>query len=109
MNLKYRELQVKIEPHSSSMRYYCIYYRYRKRFNLFNFWKQLVEVHDGFYLNYSQPVMFSDFDAAVAYGEQLKANPSLIDEHYAREDKRYQAALQRSRAEYNSRNRTKIL
>lgn len=99
------ELEVKIEPHSSSMRYYCIYYRYKKRSNLFNFWKQLVEVWDGAYLNYDQPVMFSDFDEAVKYGKELKDNPSLIKEHYDREDKKYQEAKKRRKDEYKSRNK----
>lgn len=103
------ELEIKIEPYSSSMKYYCIYYRFKKKFNLFNIWKQLVEVWDGVYLNYNQPILISDFNDAVEYGKKLKNNPNLIKEHYDKENKKYQDAKKRRNDYYNSRNKTIIL
>lgn len=103
------EVEIKIEPHSSSMSYYCIYYRFKKKFNLFNTWRQLVEVWDGASLSYDQPVLFSNFNDAVEFGKKLKNNPNLIKEHYDREDKRYIDAKKRRNDYYNSRNKTTVL
>jgi hypothetical protein len=103
------ELEIKIEPHSSSMHFYCIYYRYKRKFNLFNSWKQLVEVWDGVNLSYDKPVMFNNFDDAVEYGKKLKDNPNLIGEHYAKENKKYQDSKQRRCDYYNSRNKSIII
>jgi hypothetical protein len=107
--MKRAKVEIKIEPHSNNMSYYCIYYRFKKKFNFFNTWKQLVEVWDGAYLCYDQPVLFSNFDNAVKYGEQLKKNPNLIKEHYKKEDKKYQDAEKRRSDYYNSRNKTVVL
>lgn len=103
------ELEIKIEPHSSTMKNYCIFYRYKKKFNLFNCWKRLVKVADNPYLRYDQPVMFFNFDYAVTYGKRLKNNPNLIKEHYQKEDKKYQEALKRRNDYYKSRNKSIII
>lgn len=103
------EVEIKIEPHSSSMSYYCIFYRFKKKFNLFNTWKRLDEVWDGGCLNNDHPVLISDFDDAVKFGERLKNNPNLIKEHNDIEDKKYRDAKKRRDDYYNSRNKTTVL
>lgn len=101
-----REIEVKVEPHGSSMNYYCIYYRYKKRFNFLNCWKRLVEVWDGASLTYDQPVMFEDFDYTVRYAKKLKENPELIKEHYIIEDEKYKKAKKRRGQYYQERNKS---
>lgn len=103
------ELEIKIEPHSESMRFYCIYYRYKKKYNPFNFWKQLVCVWDGAYLRYNQPVLFSDFNTAVEFGKSLQRDPNSIKKHYQKEDQKYKQAKKRRDQYYNSRNKTIVI
>lgn len=100
MKRQNEKIEVKVEPHSSSLRFYVIRYRPLKRFNLFNFWRTLVEVWDGASLNYSQPVMFEKFEHAVEYAKRIKDDPSLIDKHYEEQDKIYEKARER-RIKYN--------
>ena len=100
------EIEVKVEPHGSSMKYYCILYRPKKRFNFFNWWRTLVSVWDGASLSFDQPVMFSNFDDAVEYAKKLKDNPELIEQHYDRERKRYAEARDRRNKYYNNRNKS---
>lgn len=103
------EIEIKIEPHGYSMKYYCIYFRVKKKFNLFNSWNRLVRVWDGDSLHYDQPVLISNFDDAVKYGTQFVNNPNLINEHYDREDKKYYDAIKRRNDYYISRNKTAII
>lgn len=103
-----KEIEIKIEPYSSSMAYYCIYYRYKKKFNIFNFWKQLEHVYDGVEISYN-PMLFSIFDDAVEYGEKLKKDPSLIKEHYVEQYNIYQEALKRKNEYIKSRNKSTII
>lgn len=100
------EIEVRVEPHSSSMKYYQILWRKKKKFNLFNFWEVLVEVWDGACLNYSQPVMFGNLEDGIEYAKKLKSNPNLIEEHYKKQDKIYSDAKERREKEYESRNKT---
>lgn len=102
-------LEIKVKPHSCSMAYYCIYYRYKQKFNWFNIWKKLICVYDGANLYYDQPVLFSNFDDAVKFGKTLKDNPNLIKEHYQREDEKYEKALKQRNAYRNTRNKSKLL
>ncbi len=99
-----KEIEVKVEP-SISRNYYKIYFRQKKRFNLFNFWKPMVIVWDGASLNYDQPIMYRDFDQAVKFAKELKANPELIQEHYEQQDKIYAESIKKRKEKYNSRNR----
>lgn len=103
------KLEIKIEPNSDSLLYYSIYYRPKRRFNLFNPWNQLVEVWDGANLSYDQPVLFDNFDKAVEYGNQLKSNPKLIKEHYDREDKKYNESKKKRDEYYDTRNKKTII
>ena len=104
-----KELEIKVVPHSDSMKFYCFYYRFKKKFNLFNSFKQLVEVYDGANLSYDQPVMYSNFEDAVEYAKKLKENPALIDEHYKKQDEIYQQALKRKENYRKERDKSIII
>lgn len=104
-----KEIEVKIQPHSSSLQYYCVYWRKKKRFNLFNAWNRMVSVFDGVYLTYDQPLMFDRFEDACNYGERIKKNPDLITEHYLNEDNKYKLALERRSKRTIERDKTEIL
>lgn len=106
MALLNKELKVKVELHSSSGAYYGIYY---KRPGWFKSWYTLVEVWDGASLSYDQPVLFSEFEAAVEFAKKLKENPELIDKHYERQDEIYKKALQRRNAEWERKNKAIII
>lgn len=106
---KKKEIEVKVEPHSSSLNYYCIYYRKKRKINIFNFWNRMVEVYDGASLSYRQPVMFQNFYFAVEYAKKLKENPHLIEEHYKKEDEKYEKCLKEREYRYNKRNKSIIL
>lgn len=104
---KHKEIEVKVSPNSSSLAYYKIEWRYkRKRFNFLNPWKTIVEVWDGAYLNYDQPVLFQSFEGAVEYANKIKKDPSLIDKHYEEQDKIYNDAKERRLKERAERNRS---
>lgn len=100
------KIEVLVEPHGTSMKYYCIKYRPKKRFNLFNPWRMLVQVWNGSSVTYDQPVLISNFDYACEYAESLKNNPLLINQHYEREDKRYKKACEAREKELKERKRT---
>lgn len=108
MEITVKEIEVKIEPHSNSLDYYCVYWRKKKRFNLFNCWSRMVSVYDGAQLTYDQPLMFSRFEDACNYGERIKKNPNLITEHYLIEDKKYKLALERRKKRSDERNKIVI-
>lgn len=103
------EIEVKVSPHSYSMHYYQIHWRKKKRFNLFNFWKRMVTVWNGATLTYDQPVLYSNFDDAIAYASRLKANPKLIEEHYKKQAEIYKNAKEERQKNDRDRNKTKIL
>lgn len=106
---KQLELEVRIEPYTSSMQYYCIYYRWKKKINLFNTWRLLIQVWNGAYITYGHPVLFPNFDYAVEYGKTLKSNPKLIEEHYKKQDQIYEEALNKRNDYYDSRNKSTTL
>jgi len=101
-----KEIEVRVEPNSSSLRFYKIHYRPKKRFNLFNTWRTLVEVWDGANLSFDQPVLFDKFETAVEFAKKLKEDPTLIDQHYERENARYEKSQERRRKEREGRNKS---
>jgi len=101
-----KEIKLMVTPYGESMKYYCIQY---KRKGFFTPWLTLVKVHDGAYLTYDQPILYPNFDDAVKHAERLKANPSLIDEHYEEQNKIYREAKQRRDNHIQERNKTKII
>lgn len=104
-----KEIEVKVEPHTSQCNYYCIYYRTKRKINIFNFWNLLVEVWNGAYLSYNHPVLIRCFDDAVKYAKQLKENPELINKHYKEQDELYDKLKKEREDKYNERNKTLIL
>lgn len=102
------EIEVKIEPHSYTLRHYCLYWRKKKRFNLFNIWNRLECVYDGVHLVNDQPVLFENFDEACNVGEKFKNNPNLITEHYQRENEKYNNSLAARNKRAKERNKTVI-
>lgn len=101
-----KEIEVRITPHGTSMRYYQIHWRVKKKFNLFNFWKQIVTVWNGAELSYDQPLLYSHFNDAVAYAKKIKENPALITEHYKEQDKIYKKAKEDRDKYHNTRNKS---
>jgi hypothetical protein len=90
-DMKYegKEIEVLVEPFSTSN--YVIYYRVKKRFNLFNPWQRhnytwtlSVEHFDR-----SQPYLYNSFEEAVSAAERLKADPQWIDSHTIVQDMKY--------------------
>ena len=69
-------------------------------------WNMLVSVWDGVYLSYDQPVMFDSFDFVVQYAKRLKENPHLIEEHYKKEDEKYEKSLKEREDRRNKRNKS---
>lgn len=78
---KGKEIQVKVEPFSHD--HYCIFYREKKKFNLFNFWKQYCYTWSfgfrGTSFDPNQPHLFDKFEDALSVANRLKNNPELID------------------------------
>jgi hypothetical protein len=108
------EIELKVTPHSNSMRYYQIHWRVKKKpgmgklfLQLIEGWNQLVCVWDGAALTNDQPVLFENFDEAVSYAEKLKANPELLEEHNQKQDEIYRAAKERRNKSYSDRNKSR--
>lgn len=106
MALKNKKIKVKVELHSSTSDFYCIYYKEDKWWKE---WRQLVGVWDGLYLEYDQTVLFSNFDEAVEYAKKLKENPELIDKHYEKQDKIYEESLRKRNEKWKRKNKSIIL
>lgn len=104
-----KEIEIKVEPHSSSMKYYVIRYRPKMKINWFNYWRTLVEVWDGASLSFDQPVMYDSFDDAISIAKKFKENPSLIDKHYKNEREKYMQSKKRRDDYYKSRNKTQVI
>ncbi len=103
-----KKVEFKVEPFSSRMTHYAIYYREKKRFNLFNSWKRYdytwtlsVEFFDP-----QQPHLFERFDSAVAEAERLKANPSLIDKNEEKRIQKYRECQKSLKAHMKERNKS---
>jgi hypothetical protein len=95
---KGKEVQVRVEPFSS--RNYCIYYREKKWFNLFNFWERYCYTW-SFSFNPNQPYLFDTFDKALEEAKRLKSNPELIDKNNEKRWKKYNELLNQDREERN--------
>ena len=108
--MKTKEIQVKVSPHSSSLAYYTIEWRRKRKYlNFLNPWKLMVEVHwsgGSCSVSYSQPVLFPNPGSAVEYANKLKKDPSLIDKHYEVQDKIYIRKKQERLEFLTNRNRT---
>ena len=92
---KGKEVEVRVEPFSSD--HYCISYREKKRFNLFNFWKPYCYTWSIGLKSPSfdphQPYLFEKFESALKEAQRLKSNPGLIDENNERRWKKYNDLL----------------
>jgi len=95
-DMKYggKEIEVLVEPFST--RNYVVYYRVKKRFNLFNFWQRHEYVWtlsvDSF--DRHQPYLYDSFEEAVRVAERLKADPGSIDTHIERERAKYEKCVE---------------
>lgn len=99
---KGKEVQVRVEPFSS--RSYCICYREKKRFSLFNFWERYCYTWSspfGSSFNPNQPHLFDTFDKALEEAKRLKSNPGLIDKNNEKRWKKYNELLNLNREERN--------
>ena len=100
-------VEVKVEPYSHTLKYYCIKYRYSwKYLNFLNPYRTLVEVWDGACLDYEQPVLFDNFNEAIKFAKYVKKNPNYIKEHYRKQDKIFKDELKRRKQNRNNRNKS---
>lgn len=94
-----KEIQLLVKPFNGYLQNYVIYYRIKKRFNLFNPWKRYEYTWhmsvDHFDRN--QPYLYENFDHAHQEASLLKSDPTLIDINNEREDAKYRECLR----EYN--------
>lgn len=100
---KEKEVQIRVEPFSSR-KYYCIYYREKKWFNLFNSWERYCYTWSspfGSSFNPYQPHLFNTFDKALEEAKRLKSNPELIDKNNEKRWKKYNELLNQDREERN--------
>ena len=97
------EVQVRVEPFSS--RSYCIYYREKKWFNLFNSWERYCYTWSSSFKGPSfspnQPYLFDTFDKVLEEAKRLKSNPELIDKNNEKRWKKYNELLNQDREEIN--------
>lgn len=105
---KGKEIQVKVEPFSHD--HYCIFYREKKKFNMFNFWKQYcytfsIGLKSPFF-DPNQPHLFEEFESALKTAQRLKSNPELIDENNERRWKKYNDLLNQDKKYRKDRNRS---
>ena len=79
----YSGRKVEVEVRLFSDKYYAIYYREKKRFNLFNRWERYSYTFycPGVSIDFNQPRLYENFDEAVEIAKSLKSNPSLIDKN----------------------------
>jgi hypothetical protein len=100
---KGKEVQVRVEPFSS--RSYCIYYREKKWFNLFNSWERYCYTWSSSFKGPSfspnQPYLFDTFDKVLEEAKRLKSNPELIDKNNEKRWKKYNELLNQDREERN--------
>ena len=95
-DMKYegKEIEVLVTPFST--RNYVIYYRVKKRFNLFNPWQRHEYVWtlsvDSF--DRHQPYLYDSFEEAVTVAERLKADPGSIDTHIERQRAKYEKCVE---------------
>ena len=100
---KGKEVQVRVEPFSSD--HYCIYYREKKWFNLFNFWEKYCYTFSiglkSPSFDPNQPHLFGEFESALATAKRLKGNPELIDENNEMRWKKYNGLLNQDKKDRN--------
>jgi hypothetical protein len=93
-----KEIEVLVEPFSTSN--YVIYYRVKKRFNLFNPWQRHEYVWtlsvDSF--DRHQPYLYDSFEEAVRVAERLKGDPEWIDSHTIIQDMKYEKCVEEYKA-----------
>lgn len=82
--VKTNDIKLKVTRYGS--RAYCIYYKSNKWWKP---WTMICQVYGYAPPDYTQPVLFFNYDEAVKYAKELKKNPILIDEHYDYWDKEY--------------------
>lgn len=103
------QIEVRVSPHSESLKYYQIHWRKKKRFNLFNYWKG---IYCFIYLSspeLDQPLLFSNFNKAVEYAMKIKENPDLIFKHNAEELEKYNKAIKNLIEHRKERNKSIII
>lgn len=100
---KGKEVQVRVEPFSS--RNYCIYYREKKWFNLFNSWERYCYTWSssfkGSFFDPNQPYLFKKFEDALEEAKRLKSNSELIDKNNEKRWKKYNELVNQTREERN--------
>lgn len=106
-----KELEFYITNYTTDQDYYVIYYRPKRKFNLFNTWKLLVKVfyagkRSNLNITNDQPVFFRDFDKAKEYAEYLKKNPDLIEKHIKEQNERFQQIIKERRKYIKSINKS---
>lgn len=105
---KGKEVQVRVEPFSSD--YYCIYYREKKWFNLFNSWEKYCYTFSiglkSPAFDPNQPHLFGDFESALKTAQLLKSNPELIDDNNEKRWDKYNKLLNQDRKYRKDRNRS---
>ena len=111
---KGKEVEIRVEPFGESLTHYCIYYREKKKFNLFNTWKRYcytwsigmrgTESFDPY-----QPYLFEKYESALEEAKRLKNNPELIDENNEKRWKRYNEICEDLRKYREERNKTTVI
>lgn len=106
---KGKEVQVRVEPFSHD--YYCIFYREKKTFNLFNFWKCYCYTWSsgwrGSSFDPDQPHLYEKYEWALGVAKSLKNNPELIDENNEKRWKKYNE-LQQDLEDYKKERNRRI-
>jgi hypothetical protein len=107
---RYKGKEVEVRVETFSLDNYCIYYREKKRFNLFNPWKTYCYTWSlgwkGSSFDPHQPHLFDKYEWALAEAKRLKSKPELIDENNEKRWKKYDK-LHREFNEYRKeRNRS---
>ena len=91
-----KEVEIKVEPFSLDN--HCIFYREKKRFNLFNFWKPYCYTWSlglrGSSFDPNQPHLFDKYEWALAEAKRLKSNPKLIDQNNEKRWEKYKYLCQ---------------
>jgi len=93
MKYEGKEVEFLVEPFSDSN--YVIYYRVKKRFNLFNFWKlyEYVWRLDTLTFDKHQPFLYTSFESAAYSAKKLKENPKMLDEHIEAQKMRWKQCI----------------
>ena len=108
---KGKEVEVRVRPHGSGLRYYCIEYRVKKRFNWFNVWERYCYTWnigiDSF--DPDQPYLYENYEYALQRAKKLKDNPELIDENNKKRWDDYKERCKKLEEYRAERNKSTIL